>query len=224
MGRKKKVLSVFINCPFDDGFLPILRAMLFTVCAMGCKPTSALEESDASNLRLSKIYELIGECRFSIHDLSRTELTPATGLPRFNMPIELGIFLGAKHFAKLRKSALIFVKARDVLSFASDLNGMDPIGHGDDPEKVIEPIRHWLSTDGKIHGLPASVILKHYRLFEADLPMIIERLRYQPGEAKYGDILKILRDWLNTHPVDIPASTPITASASLTVTASAPSN
>ena len=55
---------------------------------MGCKPRSALEESDSSALRLEKIYKLIKNCRFSIHDLSRTELSHSTGLPRFNMPLE----------------------------------------------------------------------------------------------------------------------------------------
>ena len=27
--------SVFINCPFDDGFKPILRAMVFTIISSG---------------------------------------------------------------------------------------------------------------------------------------------------------------------------------------------
>jgi|SRR5271166_553203 len=82
--------SIFINCPFDSEFLPFLRAILFTVLAMGCKPRSALEESDSSALRLEKIYKLIKNCRFSIHDLSRTELSHSTGLPRFNMPLGAG--------------------------------------------------------------------------------------------------------------------------------------
>lgn len=80
---------------------------------MGCKPRSALEEKDSSSLRLEKIYKLIKGCRFSIHDLSRTEISPHTGLPRFNMPLELGIVLGLKSAAAKRsrkKSCLIFVK------------------------------------------------------------------------------------------------------------------
>src|SRR5271166_5721712 len=34
--------SIFINCPFDPEFLPFLRAILFTVFAMGCELRSAL--------------------------------------------------------------------------------------------------------------------------------------------------------------------------------------
>jgi hypothetical protein len=56
MARSSSRLSVFINCPFDPEFQPFLRAILFTVCAMGCQPRSALEESDSSTLRLDKIY------------------------------------------------------------------------------------------------------------------------------------------------------------------------
>ena len=41
---------------------------------------------------------MIADCRYGIHDISRTELDRDSGLPRFNMPLELGIFLGAKRF------------------------------------------------------------------------------------------------------------------------------
>src|SRR5262249_5963635 len=30
-------------------------------------------------------------CKYGIHDISRTEVTSASGLPRFNMPLELGV-------------------------------------------------------------------------------------------------------------------------------------
>jgi hypothetical protein len=38
------------------------------------------------------------ECRFGIHDISRIEHDTVNHLPRFNMPFELGLFLGARHF------------------------------------------------------------------------------------------------------------------------------
>ena len=177
LARVPRRPSVFINCPFDSEFLPFLRAILFTVFAMGCEPRCALEESDSSTLRLEKIYKLIKNCRFSIHDLSRTELSASTGLPRFNMPLELGIFLGTKHAASKgvrKKTCLIFVKDRHNTAFITDINGMDVEGHEDQPEKVIPSIRNWLCTDAKIAGLPASVVRKHFRRFEADLPEILK--------------------------------------------------
>ena len=53
---------------------------------------------DGGQTRIDKLYGLIEACRYGIHDLSRTELDATPRLPRFNMPLELGIFLGAKRY------------------------------------------------------------------------------------------------------------------------------
>lgn len=102
--------SVFINCPFDDGFKPILRAMVFTIISSGHHPRCALDATDGAEVRVSKIAKMIGECDWGIHDLSRIELDPGAGVPRFNMPMELGLHLGARLFGRgrhRRKRALI---------------------------------------------------------------------------------------------------------------------
>lgn len=57
-----------------------------------------MELDDGGQTRIDKLYGLIGECRYGIHDLSRTELDDVNQLPRFNMPLELGLFLGAKRY------------------------------------------------------------------------------------------------------------------------------
>ena len=87
--------QVFINCPFDAEYLPLFRIIVFVVNACGYHVRCALESQDAGEVRMVKILRLIRECQFGIHDISRTELDPANGLPRFNMPLELGLFLGA---------------------------------------------------------------------------------------------------------------------------------
>src|SRR5439155_11331848 len=91
--------SVFINCPFDDRYQPIFEAVVFCVSACGFLPRCTKELTDAADVRIDNICKLIRECNYSIHDVSRTEgcrsALPAT---RFNMPLELGIFLGAKRF------------------------------------------------------------------------------------------------------------------------------
>ena len=86
--------SVFINCPFDGEYLPVFRAIIFTVSACGFDARSTLEHDDGSQVRIEKIYRLIGSSAFGIHDISRTELDDESQLPRFNMPLELGVFLG----------------------------------------------------------------------------------------------------------------------------------
>lgn len=89
--------SVFANCPFDDAYKPMFEAIVFAVFDCGYRPRSALEAYDAGEVRIEKIAALVRNCRLGVHDISRTELN-AAGLPRFNMPFELGLFLGAKRF------------------------------------------------------------------------------------------------------------------------------
>ncbi len=54
--------AVFVNCPFDDKFKAILRAIVFTVIASGYHPRSALDSTDGAEVRLGKIAAMIGEC------------------------------------------------------------------------------------------------------------------------------------------------------------------
>ena len=91
--------SVFINCPFDRAYRPIFNALVFVVHECGYFARSALEIEDSGQVRIQKIQELILDCRLGIHDISRTEPEPETKLPRFNMPLELGLFLGANRSA-----------------------------------------------------------------------------------------------------------------------------
>ena len=51
--------NVFINCPFDRDFYPLLRPLLFTVIYLGLKPRIALEEVDSGQPRIEKIIKLI---------------------------------------------------------------------------------------------------------------------------------------------------------------------
>src|SRR6187200_1322487 len=103
--------QVFINCPFDERFQPLFRAIVFVVKACGFSPRCALEEDNATEVRVEKIMRIIGDCELGIHDISRTQCSGSPRLPRFNMPFELGLFLGAAKFgsaAQKKKSTLIF--------------------------------------------------------------------------------------------------------------------
>jgi hypothetical protein len=93
MRRKEYEQNVFINCPFDSEYAPIFEAIVFAVNDAGFRPKCARERLDSSQVRLQKIVTLISASRFSIHDLSRTDLDDVNALPRFNMPLELGIDL-----------------------------------------------------------------------------------------------------------------------------------
>jgi hypothetical protein len=140
--------AVFINCPFDDEFKPILRAMVFTIISSGYHPRCALDVSDGADIRVGKIAGMIGECDWVIHDLSRVEITD--GLPRFNMAMELGLHLGARLLGEgrhRRKRALILdTEAHRYDKTLSDISGQDIKAHGNKPDEAIRCVRNWLSA------------------------------------------------------------------------------
>src|SRR5882757_9675720 len=92
-------INVFINCPFDQEYKPLFEAIVFTVQIAGFRPRCAREASNAGQVRIEKILEIISECKYGIHDICRTEPLP----PRFNMPLELGLDLGCKRFGTARQ-------------------------------------------------------------------------------------------------------------------------
>jgi hypothetical protein len=152
--------SVFINCPFDDNYLPLFRALIFAVFECGLIPRCAQEVYDAGEVRIEKISRIIRDCRWGIHDISRTD-TNSRGLPRFNMPLELGLFLGAKRFGtgpQTRKSCLVLDRDRyRYQEFISDIAGQDIVAHADDPAEAIKAVRDWLSVSKAVSaGHPAE--------------------------------------------------------------------
>lgn len=85
--------NVFINCPFDTDYAPLFHAIVFAVIHCGYTVRCALEAEETGATRIDRIYRLIDECRFGVHDISRIEHDSINALPRFNMPFELGVFL-----------------------------------------------------------------------------------------------------------------------------------
>jgi hypothetical protein len=119
--------NVFINCPFDSAYRPLFEAILFAAYECGFYPRSALEVDDSSEVRITKLVGIIRESRLAVHDISRTQLDRDTRLPRFNMPLELGMYLGAKYFGsgdQRRKAAIVLDTDRyRYQKFISDIAG-----------------------------------------------------------------------------------------------------
>ena len=194
--------GVFINCPFDAEYEKSFQAIVFAIWACGFKARCALEISDAAETRITKIERIIGDCRYGIHDISRTQLDEASQLPRFNMPLELGMFLGAKRFGDVeqrKKKALIFdSQAYRYQMFISDLAGMDIIAHEDQPERIIADVRHFLFSVSKRTSIPGPVqLVQRYRDFVGALPGLVELLDLEPDRIGFPDYERILMSWLS---------------------------
>lgn len=192
---------VFINCPFDLGYRPMFNAIVFTVYHLGFVARCSLEEDDAAEFRLSKIERIIEECRFGINDLSAVALDATTRLPRFNMPLEFGLFLGCKRFGPKSQDK----KRRLVLdsdpyryrTFISDISGQDIRSHDGDAERAIREVRDWLRVTSKRTRFPGGAeIIKHYRQFKNDLPAICTALALEPDRLTFLDLSKTITDWL----------------------------
>ena len=190
--------SVFINCPFDADYVPILRAIVYTVYRCGFFPKTALDEDDGLDNRLSKIVRQIKDSKYGIHDLSRIELSPAN-YPRFNMPFELGIFFGARMLGngiQKRKNALILEKEKySYQKFISDLNGIDTKAHNNDPVAAIGKVRDWLRTASGRATIPGySILTAQYQEFQDHLPALTRELGFTVDNIPFIDFVLLAED------------------------------
>jgi hypothetical protein len=141
--------SVFINCPFDEQFYPLLRPLLYTVIYLGFAPRISLERSHSGEPRIDKILELIEASKYAIHDLSRIQAKSAGEFFRLNMPFELGIDVGCTTFGEdelTEKQCLILETEKYRFHQAlSDLSNSDIAAHKDEPYEVVVAVRNWLA-------------------------------------------------------------------------------
>ena len=164
--------NVFINCPFDDQFRPLLRPLIFTVYYLGLSPRIALERLDSAEVRIEKIVELIEESKYSIHDLSRIRATSAGELYRLNMPFELGIDFGCRRFKQgqsAQKKFLILEAERHRYQAAlSDVSGLDIDVHDNEPEEIVAVVRNWLNHEAQLQADGPAAVWGAFTDFMAD--------------------------------------------------------
>jgi hypothetical protein len=182
--------------------------MIFTIHDCGFIARCAFEIDDAGKNRLNKIEEIIADCKYGIHDLSRTELDKTSKLPRFNMPLELGLFLGAKQFGnKNNQEKICLVFDNDQYryqKFISDISGQDIKAHNDETKILVSKTRDWLSNcrkNVKIIIPGGLMIYKRYKSFKRDLPMICSKLKLTEKELTFKDFTVILVSWLKDNDI-----------------------
>ena len=195
--------NVFINCPFDSAYQELFDAMVFAVHDCGFIPRCALEEEDASQVRIDKIYSIIADCRYGIHDISRTELDENSGLPRFNMPLELGVFLGAKKFGieeqKEKNCLILDAEPRRYQKFISDIAGQDIQAHNATSEAIVKVVRNWLRNASSCETIPGgSIIWRRYQDFRRDLPQTARECHLTVEDLIFNDYTLMVTRWLRT--------------------------
>jgi hypothetical protein len=134
--------GIFLNIPYDEEFRHLYLAYIVGLCSLGFVPHIASEIPGGAR-RLDRILGLIQSCRYSIHDLSRVELSaPPNGAPRFNMPLELGITITWTHLHPDLHNHFVFEsEPYRIQRSTSDLNGTDAYVHSGTAEGVLSELR-----------------------------------------------------------------------------------
>lgn len=169
--------NVFINCPFDEDFRPILEAILFCVIDSDLTPLVATERVDSGEARLEKIVELILSSRWSIHDLSRVRASEEGEFARLNMPFELGVDHGtAKAGTPPLTSKRLLVIAEDRYLYQralSDIAGWDIRSHRGDVHEAIDQVRHWLRSHNLVQRSTSQISGGYVNYLEWDYERLL---------------------------------------------------
>ncbi len=197
--------NVFINCPFDDNYkLPLLFPLIFTIKYLGFNPRLALECSDSGRSRIDILTDIIKECKYGIHDLSRLKSTKKGEYFRLNMPFELGIDYAAKMFYKDYLDKKILVIERDKYEYIkaiSDIKGCDIKTHGNESIGIIQATRDWFAEVSNLRKVVSPEIIWEQYTEEFNLFLLEERSKLGFNEQNYlnitiNEFIFFIDDWL----------------------------
>lgn len=193
--------TIFVNCPFDDEYQVLFEAIIFGILSCGFIPRCAKESMNSDEIRIHKIISIIKESKYGIHDLSRVEFSKDSPLPRFNMPLELGIFIGCQKYGgsnHKQKRYLVFDKEQyRYKRFISDISGQDIYGHNNDPKEIITNIREWLAHVSNKRIAGPSFHIESYELFKMELPTMCKKYKWDYDKLTYKEYINLIIEFIN---------------------------
>jgi hypothetical protein len=198
--------NVFINCPFDNYYFPLLKPLLFTIIYIDLIPKIS-ETSDSGVIRLHKIKDLMAASNFSIHDLSRMEPIKSKDYPRFNMPFECGIDFGLKLSNSVfsnKKFLILEKEPHRYQKVISDISGNDIKAHKNEPEQIIKVIRDWFKPTKPEIPRHREIWLA-YNEFEYNYEQILISEHYDPKDIHsltFSDIIEYMTAWITKYKKD----------------------
>ena len=164
--------AVFLNIPYDEEFRELYVAYVVGLSQIGLEP-HITTEIPGGQRRLDRILRLVQTCRYSIHDLSRVELSPTPpATPRFNMPLELGLSIAWAAVHPERHTWFLWETVPHRASKSiSDLNGTDPYIHDGKVGGVLSELLNAFVD----RGCPTVLqMMEAYRLVESNFQSILE--------------------------------------------------
>jgi hypothetical protein len=162
-------VQVFLNYPFDEAYAPLEEALHFAVVAANLIPVCAKDLTVPDKPRLKMIIDMVNNCHYSAHDLSRTK-----GKPRMNMPLEFGMALYPAITTQWEhRRCAFFVSNKKWHKYISDLSGLDPFIHKENPSTVLCQMYGWLMDvvpkEQVKKRVPAQEVLEKFKVFKKKL-------------------------------------------------------
>lgn len=201
--------SVFVNCPFDEKYYPLLRPLLFTVIYLGFTPRMTLQSLDSGKPRIQKIIALIKGSAYAIHDLSRVKAERKGEYFRLNMPFELGLDVGCRVYKVgkwSRKKCLILETERYRYQAAiSDVSNSDIAAHHDEPEQVVAVVRNWLNNEARLSAHGPSKVWGAFNDFMAANYDALKKRGFSDRnirELEVSELIDCMKKWVKRNKID----------------------
>jgi len=199
--------NVFVNCPFDDAYLPLLRPLLFCIIYLRLIPRIALEALDSGAPRFEKIVSLIKQSKYAIHDLSRLQSSAVGEYFRLNMPFELGLDVGCRLFrggqSSTKRCLILEAERFRYRAAISDLSNSDIAVHSNEPVNVVTEVRNWLNNEAKLKAPGAAEIWARFNEFMAANYISLKARGFSDANIEklpIGELIVCMQDWVEEHP------------------------
>lgn len=202
--------DVFINCPFDTEYNPLFETMIFTIFDCGFRPRCAKEIVSSGKPRIDELLRIIRDCKYGIHDVSRVQVEGDTGLPRFNMPFEYGLFMGASHFGeqrqRLKQCVVLDSEPYRYQESISDISGQNVRCHKNSSDVLVAVVRDWLRASSGRKTLPGGrAVQERWLRFREQLPAVCDELGLDRDCLEYADYTQLVSEWICQHPAVVPS-------------------
>jgi hypothetical protein len=117
------------------------------------------------------------------------------------MPLELGLFLGAKGFGSGRhrqKRCIILDRERyRYQKFISDIAGQDIHSYGGTAPGLIAGTVSRLRHEAGNSKMPGGkAVAQEFEQFQRDVPKICAEMKLDPGELTFQDLRKLAERWI----------------------------
>jgi len=195
--------NVFINCPFDSAYLPLLRPLLFCVIYLGLTPRIALEALDSGRPRFEKIVSLIKNSKYAIHDLSRLQSNEAGEYFRLNMPFEFGLDVGCRLFragqASSKRCLILEAERFRYQAAISDMSNSDIAVHANEPVNVVLQVRNWLNNEAGLRAPGPADVWARFNEFMADNYDSLKLRGFSDtniDNLPIGELIVCMQDWV----------------------------